>query len=212
MRAHSHEAVAPPSGARVARMRQGAALLLKLAYPAVILGAWGHPRVAGCVLLAVLWLQRWLGAGALGAMLRKLSPLDWCVALGLSGASAGIALSGSEAALRCYPMLVNLGLLLSFGATLVRPPSMIERFARLRDAHPPPHVIRYTRRLTQWWCGFFLLNAIVSAYSAWRFSREAWAFYNGVLVYAIIGALIAVEWLWRRFVLQVNAPHAGETR
>ncbi|WP_157055908.1 hypothetical protein [Candidatus Burkholderia verschuerenii] len=47
-----------------------------------------------------------------------------------------------------------------------------------------------------------LCNACFSAYSAWRFSREAWALYNGGLVYGLIGALIAVEWLWRVLVLK----------
>jgi uncharacterized membrane protein len=207
MQSRSHDTSISASPDTPSPARKGAALLLKLGFPIVILFASHEPRVAGLTLFVVLWAQRWLGAGTLGAMLRKLTPVDMGVFLVLSVASASIAWTNSAVALRSYPVLVNLGLLTSFAATLVRPPSMIERFARLRHPDPAPHVIRYTRRVTQIWCAFFLCNACFSAYSAWRFSSAAWSLYNGGVVYGLIGALIAAEWMWRSWMLK---PSAGE--
>ncbi|TCK44405.1 putative membrane protein [Paraburkholderia sp. BL8N3] len=172
---------------------------LKLAYPVVILCAWrlGEPRYIGVALFALLWLQRWLGAGGIASALRRLSTLDWCIAGGLSAASAAIALTNSETLLRCYPALVNAGLLAAFGATLAHPPSMIEKFARVHEPDLPPRAIAYTRRVTQVWCAFFVLNGAFSAYTAHAFSRDAWALYNGVIAYALIGVLFAGEIAWR---------------
>ncbi len=140
------------TGGRLRRVARGVLqVALKLAYPAVILGAWhwDAPRYAGSALLVLLWLQRWVGTGSVAMSLRRLDTIDWCVAWALSGASVAIVLTNSEWLLRLYPSLVNVGLLVAFGATLVRGPSMIERFARLKQADPGPHTIRYTRRVTQ---------------------------------------------------------------
>jgi uncharacterized membrane protein len=71
--------------------------LLKLAYPALILCAWrwDAPRVVGCMLFAILWLQRWAGGGTLAASLRRLSAIDWAVVGMLSCASAAIVVTDS---------------------------------------------------------------------------------------------------------------------
>ncbi|RQR52224.1 hypothetical protein DIE19_28435 [Burkholderia sp. Bp9126] len=171
-----------------------------LAYPLVILLAWRGlaPRQVGCILLALLWLQRWVGKGPLAAALRRLTWLDWCVAAALTGISLAMAVTDSEALLRLYPACVSAGLLAAFGATLVRGPSMIERFARVRHPDPGPAIVRYTRRVTQVWCAFFILNGAFSVYTTLCWSRAAWSLYNGAIAYALIGALLAGEWIWRQ--------------
>jgi uncharacterized membrane protein len=177
---------------------------LKLAYPLVILAAWryGMARYVGAALFALLWLQRWIGAGSLSALLRALTALDWGVAAVLSCASAAIALTGSEALLHLYPTLVNAGLFAAFAVTLKRGPTMIEKFARVRHPDLSARQVRHTRSVTQLWCVFFAANGAVSAYLGWHGSRAAWALYNGVIAYALIGALIAGEIVWRHaFVL-----------
>lgn len=176
---------------------------LALAYPLVILLAWRGiaPRYVGCMLVVLLWLQRWIGTGSFAAALNRLTPLDWCVAATLSGMSLAIALTDSEWLLHLYPACVSAGLLAAFGATLVRGPTMIEKFARVHYPDPSPAVVRYTRRVTQIWCAFFLLNGAFSVYTALYWSRAAWSLYNGAVVYALIGALLAGEWIWRRVVV-----------
>jgi uncharacterized membrane protein len=185
--------------------------LLKLAYPALILCAWrwDAPRVVGCMLFAILWLQRWAGSGTLAASLRRLTAIDWAVVGMLSCASAAIVATDSELLLRFYPSLVNLGLLIAFGATLVRGPSMIEKFARLGNPDLPPGAVRYTRRVTQVWCGFFVLNGAFSVYTALYWSRASWSLYNGAIAYGLIGMLLVAEVIWRYLVVLPRAARSG---
>lgn len=207
--------VSPPADrpgrepARLARVSARAAL--RLAYPLVILAAWrvGSPRFIGLALFALFWLERGLGAGSLGALLTRLSALEWSIAGVLSAASAAIAVTGSEALLRAYPVFVNAGLLAAFAATLFNGgPSMIEKFARLRQPGLDARGVRYTRRVTQLWCMFFVLNGSVSAMSALFGSRAQWALYNGAIAYALIGVLIVGEFAWRHaFVLRGRVLH-----
>ncbi|MEC5405168.1 hypothetical protein VOM14_06230 [Paraburkholderia sp. MPAMCS5] len=185
-------------------------VLVKLAYPALILCAWrwDTPRYVGCMLFAILWLQRWAGSGPVATSLRRLSAIDWTVVGLLSCASAAIVFTNSELLLRLYPSLVNLGLLIAFGATLVRGPSMIEKFARLGKSNLPPGAVRHTRRVTQVWCVFFLLNGAFSAYTALYWSRASWSLYNGAIAYGLIGVLLIAEVLWRYLVVLPRAARS----
>ncbi|WP_296227955.1 hypothetical protein [Ralstonia sp. UBA689] len=190
------------------RWARGAAqAVLKIAYPLVLLGAWhfGAPRYVGIALLALLWAQRWVGAGSVSELLRQLTPLDWLIAGVLTCTSAAVAITNSELLLRLYPALVNGGLLLSFAATLRSGPTMIEKFARMRLPDLQPRAVRYTRHVTQVWCGFFALNGLTAVVAALYWSRGAWALYNGVIAYVLVGALIAAEAAFRHWVVR---PHA----
>jgi uncharacterized membrane protein len=180
-------------------LRVALQVALKVAYPVMILCAWrwDSPRYIGAALFALLWLQRWAGTGTFATSLRQLSTTDWWVAGLLSCASAGIVLSGSELLLHLYPSFVNLGLLVAFGATLVRGPSMIEKFARMGKPALSVHAVRYTRRVTQIWCVFFVLNGAFSAYTALFWSPAAWSLYNGAIAYGLIGVLLVGEIVWR---------------
>jgi uncharacterized membrane protein len=191
-----------PAGAR-RRLR----LVAGLAYPVVILCAWrwGSPRFVGLLLLVLLWMQRVAGTGPLAATLRKLTPVDWAVAVALNVASVAIVITGSERLMRLYPSFVNLGLLAAFGVTLVKGPSMVEKFARFTYAEPPAHVVRYTRRVTQLWCVYFAANSAFSAWTALRWTAGAWSLYNGAIVYGIIGTLLAGEFAWRKWIMLPRA-------
>lgn len=215
MQARSSRAPGTSRGALGRHARTLAQVLLKLAYPVVILAAWriGEPRYIGLALLALLWLQRWVGAGSVAALLARLSALEWTVALVLSSASAAIALTGSELLLRLYPVFVSAGMFAAFTATLFNGgPSMIEKFARLRKPELSPRAVRHTRRVTQVWCAFFALNGFVAAALALVGSRAQWALYNGVFAYGLIGVLIVGEVVWRHvFVLRADARERQET-
>lgn len=206
MHAASTRSASPAREAAVGRLRVAAGVALKIAYPVVILAFLriGSPRFIGLALLVLLWLQRWLGAGSVKALLVRFTRLEWSMALAMSGLSAAIAVTDSEALLRAYPIVVNAGMLIAFGATLRGGgPSMIERFARVRRPDLDARAVRYTRRVTQVWCGFFALNGAVSAACALWGSRAQWAFYNGVVTYLLIGVLIVGEIAWRHaFVLR----------
>ncbi|SAK58327.1 intracellular septation protein A [Caballeronia catudaia] len=211
--AQSPDTPGTQSAAAHARGRFGFALnaALKLAYPAVILGAWvwNAPRYAGCLLFALIWLQRCIGTGVVSVSLRRLSRVDWAVAFMLSAASAAIVWTDSERLLHIYPSLVNLGLLIAFGATLVRGPSMIEKFARIGTPDLSEPAVRHTRRVTRIWCGFFAANGLFSLYTALYWPREAWSLYNGAISYGLVGVLIAGEIVWRYLVILPRARRAG---
>nr|WP_052405685.1 hypothetical protein [Paraburkholderia heleia] len=189
------------------RARSKWRLLAGVAYPVVILCAWrwDSPRCVGLLLLVLLWMQRVAGTGALAATLRKLTPVDWAVAVTLNVASVAIVITNSERLVRLYPSLVNLGLLAAFGATLAKGPSMVEKFARLTYPDPPAHIVRYTRRITQLWCVFFALNSVFSAWTALAWPARTWSLYNGMLAYVIIGALLAGEFVWRTWIMLPRA-------
>lgn len=103
-----------------------------------------------------------------------------------------------DLAAKAYPVAVNLGLLASFGWSLWQGPPVVERLARLREPELPPHAVRYTRRVTQVWCVFFIVNAGLSLATALWCSQAVWALYNGAIAYGLMGTLFAVEWWVRR--------------
>lgn len=157
-----------------------------------------EPRLLGALLLAALFLRRRRAAASLA---KGLSGLQWAVLAAMAALALGVVASNSETLLRLYPALANAGMLTLFGLTLWRPPSMVERFARLREPDLPPAAVRYTRRVTQVWCGFFLLNGAVAAWTALAASRAVWAGYNGLIAYVLMAALFGGEWLCRRHLL-----------
>ncbi|MDZ5459474.1 hypothetical protein SM757_23110 [Azohydromonas lata] len=130
-------------------------------------------------------------------------------------AGAGAALLAAAAwwgnawlPLKLYPVLVNAALLLVFGASLLRGPSLVERLARLREPDLPPAGVAYTRRVTQAWCGFFVVNGSIALSTALWGSDAAWALYNGLLAYGLMGLFFGVEWLLRQR-LKARLRHAG---
>jgi uncharacterized membrane protein len=114
-----------------------------------------------------------------------------------------VVATNSEVLLLLYPASISASMLILFGTTLLRPPTMVERFARLRYPDLPAESVRYTRRVTEAWCLFFVCNGTVAVYTALYASREAWALYNGFIAYLLMGALFAGERLVRRRVIPV---------
>jgi uncharacterized membrane protein len=165
-------------------------VVITLMYPLAIWFGHGHvqPRwLAGLLVLAALT--------RLPAL--KISPLArWSVVgvllLALIAVWANLLLP-----LKLYPVLINCALLAAFGYSLLNPPSMIERFARLREPNLPPAAIGYTRRVTQVWCAFFLLNGAIALGTALWASEAVWSLYTGVISYGLMGLLFAAEFLVR---------------
>ncbi|MEX0806866.1 MAG: hypothetical protein WD688_26625 [Candidatus Binatia bacterium] len=95
--------------------------------------------------------------------------------------------------LKLYPVLVNATMLGLFAYSLFVPPSMIERFARMREPDLPAQAIGYTRHVTQVWCGFFGINGVIALATALWASPAVWSIYNGGIAYLLIGFLFAGE-------------------
>ena len=111
--------------------------------------------------------------------------------------AAVAAWSNTLLPLKLYPLLINAVMLSVFAYTLISPPSMIERFARLREPDLPTPAIAYTRRVTQVWCGFFVINGLIALATALWASEAAWSLYNGVIAYLLMGVLFGGEYLIR---------------
>lgn len=99
--------------------------------------------------------------------------------------------------LKLYPVLVSCAMLAVFGYSLLYPPSVIERMARVREANLKPAVIAYTRRLTQIWCVFFIINGALAFITAMWATEAVWSIYTGVISYVLMGALLGGELLYR---------------
>ncbi|MBF8741328.1 hypothetical protein [Pseudomonas guariconensis] len=142
------------------------------------------------LVLAALWLARALGAPRRpGNLWMTIVALAFCALL---------ALSDSRQLLRWYPVLVNGLLLALFASSLKYGPPLVERLARLREPQLPDAAIAYTRRVTQVWCLFFLVNGLIAAGLTLWAPLPWWTLYNGLIAYLAMGLLFAVEWLARQ--------------
>lgn len=99
--------------------------------------------------------------------------------------------------LKLYPVLVNAAMLAAFAYSLMAPPSMVERLARMREPDLPAVAVEYTRRVTQVWCGFFVVNGALAFGTAVWASEAVWSLYTGVISYLLMGALFGIEFLVR---------------
>lgn len=178
-----------------------ALVVLTLLYPLGVYAVLGHvpPHwLAGALVLLALvraWLARqgfWVAVAAGAAVLALAS---WW--------------QGDALALKLYPVLVNIVLLVVFGWSLWSPPSVVERLARLQHPDLPGEAVAYTGRVTAVWCIFFVVNGSVATYTALYSNDATWALYNGLWAYVAMGALMAGEWLVRQRVKRRHrSPHA----
>jgi uncharacterized membrane protein len=166
------------------------ATLATAAYPLLVYLGFGRwdPLWLALGLVALMVLRAWSGRDAV-----------WLVAAG--GAlvlGAATAVAGSWLPLKLYPVMVSAVLLAVFGFSLWRPPTIVERIARMTEPQLPPQAIAYTRKVTLAWCGFFLANGALSAATALWASEPLWLLYNGLLSYLLVAAFFGGEWVVRR--------------
>ena len=109
-----------------------------------------------------------------------------------------VMLSDSPVFLRFYPVCISALMLVLFFLSLLHPPTVIERFARIQNPNLSPAAIRYTRKVTIVWCVFFIFNGGAALYTTLFTSLEVWALYNGAISYGLMGILFAGEYLIRR--------------
>lgn len=166
------------------------ATLATAAYPLVMYLGFGRwdPLWLALGLAALLCLRAWSGRDAI-----------WLVAAaGALLLGAASAWGGGWVPLKLYPVMVSAVLLGVFGFSLWRPPTVVERIARLTEPQLPPEGVAYTRKVTLAWCGFFLANGTLAAATALWASERVWLLYNGLLAYLLIAAFFAGEWVLRQ--------------
>lgn len=180
----------------VLRLLQAVTWLVLLLYPLAVwvgLTRWGTTILAP--LLAAVFTLRLL-------MLRgKLRQQIW---LGKALAGVGILLALTSWGLKqthwllYYPVLVNVLLLSLFAYSLFAPPTVVERLARMTEPQLDAAGVAYTRRVTQVWCGFFIVNGAIALATCLSGDIALWTLYNGGISYLLMGALMGIEWIVRK--------------
>jgi uncharacterized membrane protein len=164
-----------------------------LAYPAAVY--WGLGRFE----------PRWMAFALIGLAVARLASARagvWRGAALMTLVLAGCtALANAALPLKLYPVLVNGVMAVLFAWSLAHPPTVIERIARLQRPQLNAQGVAYTRKVTQVWLAFFVGNGAAAAGTALWSSDAAWALYNGLLAYGLMGLLFAGEWLVRQRVM-----------
>lgn len=166
--------------------------LLVAGYPFVVyFAADAVPPRYLALLLATVFALRWMQQGREHGGVALLVPA--CLVFLLA-----VAVTNEADLLLAYPVVVSAAFLLIFSYSLRHPPSIAEKFARLREPDLPPRGVRYTRAVTHVWCLFFALNGLVALATVLQGDRWLWSLYNGFISYVLMGILMGVEWLVRR--------------
>ena len=167
-----------------------------LSYPALVyfglLGTAPALVVLFGVLLIVLRLvaaRRTAGSGGEAAAL-----------LLVAAALLGLLAVSPPLAAKAYPAAISFAFAALFLLSVIRPPTIVERIARVREPDLPPAGVAYTRKVTILWIGFLVMNGAISVATSLWGSLGQWMLWNGLLSYLATGALFAGEYLVRRLV------------
>lgn len=169
---------------------------LLLAWPLLIGYALAHHHLQWLLpLMALLFLLRFCQTGQQAGPLRVVTQIVAAAGVTLCVASY---LLKTHQLLLLYPVVVNAVMLAVFGGSLWSTMPIIERLARLQEPNLPPQAVRYTRRVTQIWSGFFIVNGSVALFTVVYGDMTLWTLWNGMIAYLLMGGLMAGEWLIRR--------------
>ena len=137
---------------------------------------------------------------------KKLKNLPWLLPASMLGivAITVSVFTDSTVGFKLYPLAINFAMLMVFSYSYFKPPTVIETFARLSEDELPPSAIKYTAKVTLVWCLFFIVNGLISLYTALFMSLDSWMIYNGFVSYVMMGLLMLVEYLVR---LKVKKQH-----
>jgi uncharacterized membrane protein len=178
----------------------GAVGALVLVYPFAlprVLGALGA-RATAALLLLLLATSFLLHRQAPGASRTLELPYLGALRGGLLLLALVTLASGDERALRAAPAGIQLFLCAVFARSVFEPRSLLERAARLLQPRAPDFVGPYCRAVTAVWAALFAVNAVVLAALVAGGGGSEWTAFAGWGVYALLGALSALEYLFRK--------------
>ncbi|HBR1554266.1 TPA: hypothetical protein L9L81_000751 [Klebsiella quasipneumoniae subsp. quasipneumoniae] len=178
--------------------------ILLLAWPFIIWFGLAHNSLQGLLPLMALMLflrfrqtRRRAGALSVVTQIVAVAGMTLCIAS---------YLLKTHQLLLFYPVVVNSVMLAVFGGSLWSTMPIIERLARLREPDLPERAVRYTRRVTQIWCAFFIINGGIALFTALYGDLSLWKAWNGMISYLLMGTLMAGEWLVRQRVIKRDKP------
>jgi uncharacterized membrane protein len=175
----------------------GIAVVAGVAYPFAVY--FYRDRLPAAVLVAAALFLVGLQLTVLRSPLAKL----WRVPLLISAAlTVAIAFLDQNVAQEAYPVVRSLSVAAIFGWTLISPPSLVERFARLRRPHLPDSAVRYCRNVTVIWAVWLAANAAVATALVARGDLRSWAIWTGAVSYVISGLIFVGEFGFRFLFLE----------
>ncbi|WP_225388392.1 hypothetical protein [Escherichia coli] len=188
------------SGIRSLPMIKPLTGLLLLAWPFVIWFGLAHNGLHWLLpLMALLLLLRLRQTRRQAGPLQAVTQLVAVVGIALCVASFMLK---THQLLLFYPVVVNAVMLAVFGGSLWSAMPIVERLARLQEPDLPEKGVRYTRHVTQIWCGFFIINGGIALFTTLYADMSLWTAWNGMIAYLLMGTLMAGEWLVRRQVMK----------
>jgi uncharacterized membrane protein len=179
---------------------QVAMWIMLLGYPAVVyfgLTRWSVRGVAALLLVLLVPTMSWRWSRSSDQLGRTGAALP----LGVAALLIASLLVDDQSFVLAMPILINAWLFVAFASTLSGTP-MIERFARLQSPELSNEQIRYCRRVTHVWAGFFVVNGGITGFLALFASARSWAIYTGLIAYVCIALLGTTEFLVRRYLFR----------
>lgn len=172
--------------------------LLTIAYPGLAYLALqvASPRVVGLGILALLALRLAVAAPRQLAAYARLAVPVGAVFVATSLASL---IWNDPLTLLLPPVLVNLALLGTFGASFFQRETLVEALAFAQAGSLSAEERAYCRKLSAVWCAFFVANGAIAAELAFAGTRGAWALYTGGIAYLAMGMVFAVEFIYRHW-------------
>lgn len=169
---------------------RGIVITLIVCYPFLVGWSLSHGHFA--------WVSVMLLALGIFRLLSKTNNLMWPLT-GFAILCGGLSLILKDHAwLKLYPVFMSVGALIIFATTLLNPPSMIERFARLAEPDLPESGVLWTKKVTMVWCVFFAINASIALITVVWMPMKVWVIYNGSISYVLMGLLFLGEYLLRK--------------
>ena len=171
-----------------------------VAYPLLVYFGLEHldTRFVALIIIGLALLRLFVGRNV--QVLSSLMPHARIVVVMLLIFGALTFAADRASLLQYYPVAMNLLMFLVFFVSLLRPPSVIERIARITTPDLPDAGISYTRKVTMVWCVFFVFNGSMALYTTLSTSLGFWAIYNSMISYTLMGVIFCGEYLVRRVV------------
>ncbi len=172
--------------------------MILIAYPFLVYFGLQHiePRSLALWILLLLLLRFWVAQKQM-----KWENIRLLIPITLAGSALCLIIVAlnNMILVQFYPIVINVVLFLLFVSTLIKPPSMIERLARLTTPNLPKHAISYTRNVTLIWCIFFIFNVIMATLTTFYATLEMWTLYNGLIAYILMGLIFIIEYGVRQY-------------
>jgi|AraplaMF_Col_mMF_1032025.scaffolds.fasta_scaffold00081_5 uncharacterized membrane protein len=179
-----------PSKARIIAI--GFAAAAGIAYPFAVY--FYRDRLPAVAFVAAALLLLGLQLSVLRSSMARL----WRVPLLISAIlTVAIAFLDQNVAREAYPVVRSLAASAIFCWTLVSPPSLVERFARITQSDLPEAAVRYCRTVTIIWAVWLAANAAIATALVARGDLKSWAIWTGILSYVISGLIFAGEFGYR---------------